>query len=123
MRGRGWNRGNYPGNNPMNNPQNMGGPSRPPEEEWDPEYTPKSRKYFQHDDRDKEGEMKWVDTRGRGRGNYPRSRGTFMVRKGGGSPKWTHDMFQGNAEGGEMVDGGSEHKDEDKSGDNSASKP
>lgn len=25
----------------------MGGPSRPPEEEWDPEYTPKSRKYFQ----------------------------------------------------------------------------
>lgn len=47
MRGRGWNRGNYPGNNTNNNPPIMGGPSRPPEEEWDPEYTPKSRKYFQ----------------------------------------------------------------------------
>ncbi|XP_048059475.1 thyroid hormone receptor-associated protein 3b isoform X2 [Megalobrama amblycephala] len=123
MRGRGWNRGNYPGNNTNNNPPNMGGPSRPPEEEWDPEYTPKSRKYFQHDDRDKEGEMKWVDTRGRGRGIFPRGRGTFIVRKGGGgSPKWTHDMFQGNAEEGE-IEGGAEHKDDEKSGESTASKP
>ncbi|XP_068071213.1 thyroid hormone receptor-associated protein 3b isoform X3 [Danio rerio] len=122
MRGRGWNRGNYPGNNPNINPPNMGGPPRPPDEEWDPEYTPKSRKYFQHDDRDKEGEMKWLDTRGRGRGNFPRARGTFMVRKSGGSPKWTHDMFQGNMEEGE-IEGGSEHKDEDKPGENPASKP
>ncbi|RXN19160.1 thyroid hormone receptor-associated 3-like protein [Labeo rohita] len=76
-----------------------------------------------HDDRDKEGEMKWVDTRGRGRGNYPRGRATFMIRKSGGSPKWTHDMFQGNAEEGDMGEGGGEHKDDDKSGDNAASKP
>ncbi|XP_073677832.1 thyroid hormone receptor-associated protein 3b isoform X2 [Garra rufa] len=124
MRGRGWNRGNYPGNNPINNPPNMGGPSRPQDEEWDPEYTPKSRKYFQHDDRDKEGEMKWVDTRGRGRGNYPRTRGTFMIRKStGSSPKWTHDMFQGNAEEGEIEEGDGQHKDDEKSGDNTASKP
>ncbi|KTG30374.1 hypothetical protein cypCar_00009146 [Cyprinus carpio] len=121
MRGRGWSRGNYPGNNNNNNPPNMGGPSRPPDE--DPEYTPKSRKYFQHDDRDKEGEMKWVDTRGRGRGNYPRGRGTFIFRKSGGSPKWTHDMFQGNAEEGEIRDGSAEHKDDDKSEENTASKP
>ncbi|XP_026145464.1 thyroid hormone receptor-associated protein 3-like isoform X2 [Carassius auratus] len=118
MRGRGWNRGNYPGNN--NPPPNLGGPSRPPDE--DPEYTPKSRKYFQHDDRDKEGEMKWVDTRGRGRGNYPRGRGTFLVRKSNGSPKWTHDMFQG-AEEGEIREGGTEQKDDDKSEENAASKP
>lgn len=47
MRGRGWNRGNYPNNNNNGNPANMGGPVRPQEEEWDPEYTPKSRKYYQ----------------------------------------------------------------------------
>lgn len=46
MRGRGWNRGNYPGNNSNGNPANMNPVVRPPEEEWDPEYTPKSRKYY-----------------------------------------------------------------------------
>lgn len=51
MRGRGWNRGNYPGGNNNNNssngnPANMNPQGRPPEEEWDPEYTPKSRKYY-----------------------------------------------------------------------------
>lgn len=105
---------------------------RPPEEEWDPEYTPKSRKYylvsllsqalrqiitsqrihvgavnnvddaalsfFQHDDRD--GEKTWIDNRGRGRGAFPARRGRFVYRKGGSSPKWTHDMFQGGEEGG-----------------------
>ncbi len=67
--------------------------------------------------------MKWVDTRGRGRGNFPRGRGTFMVRKSGGSPKWTHDKFQGTAEEEDMGDGGAEHKDDDKSGENTTSKP
>lgn len=77
---------------------------RPPEEEWDPEYTPKSRKYYLHDDRD--GEKTWVDNRGRGRGSFPARRGRFVYRKGGGgggSPKWTHDMFQGGEEG-ELAD-------------------
>lgn len=46
VRGRGWNRGNYPGNNSNGNPANMNPAVRPPEEEWDPEYTPKSRKYY-----------------------------------------------------------------------------
>lgn len=46
VRGRGWNRGNYPGNNSNGNPANMNPVVRPPEEEWDPEYTPKSRKYY-----------------------------------------------------------------------------
>lgn len=85
----------------------------------------------QHDDRDREGEMKWADGRGRGRGMYPRSRDTFTVRRGagaggsGGSPKWTHDMFQGATEEGELPDDGAEHglKDDDKAADGSASKP
>ncbi|KAM4630620.1 thyroid hormone receptor-associated protein 3b isoform 2-T2 [Polymixia lowei] len=97
MRGRGWNRGNYPGNNSNGNPPNTSAPVRPPEEEWDPEYTPKSRKYYLHDDRD--GEKTWVDTRGRGRGTFPARRGRFVYRKGGSSPKWTHDMYQGSEEG------------------------
>lgn len=139
----------------------MGAPARPQEEEWDPEYTPKSRKYYQvlglnthewfrlwaglhfkrltsfpvsvqHDDRDREGEMKWADGRGRGRGMYPRSRGgSFTVRRGAGpsgssgSPKWTHDMFQGATEEGELPDDGAEHslKDEEKAPESSASKP
>ncbi|XP_017571410.1 thyroid hormone receptor-associated protein 3b isoform X1 [Pygocentrus nattereri] len=127
MRGRGWNRGNYPGNNNNGNPANMGGPIRPQDEEWDPEYTPKSRKYFQHDDRDREGEMKWTDGRGRGRGLYPRSRGSFTVRRGssGSSPKWTHDMFQGATEEGELPDDGTDHshKEEDKTAESETSKP
>ncbi|XP_053718190.1 thyroid hormone receptor-associated protein 3b isoform X1 [Synchiropus splendidus] len=92
VRGRGWNRGNYPGNNNSNgNPANMNPAVRPPEEEWDPEYTPKSRKYYLHDDR--EGKKFWVDRPPRG--SFPARRGMGVYRRGGGaSPKWTHDMFQ-----------------------------
>uniref|UniRef100_A0A3Q3KY36 Thyroid hormone receptor associated protein 3b n=1 Tax=Mastacembelus armatus TaxID=205130 RepID=A0A3Q3KY36_9TELE len=97
VRGRGWSRGNYPGNNSNGNPANTNPAVRPPEEEWDPEYTPKSRKYYLHDDRD--GEKTWIDSRGRGRGSFPARRGRFVYRKGGSSPKWTHDMFQGGEEG------------------------
>lgn len=107
--------------------------ARPPEEEWDPEYTPKSRKYYLHDDRD--GEKNWVDNRGRGRGSFPARRGRFVYRKGmagssgggergggggggGGSPKWTHDMFQGGEEG-ELADDNIEvdHKESKSAGD------
>ncbi|XP_033492475.2 thyroid hormone receptor-associated protein 3b isoform X3 [Epinephelus lanceolatus] len=121
VRGRGWNRGNYPGNNSNGNPANMNPAVRPPEEEWDPEYTPKSRKYYLHDDRD--GEKTWVDNRGRGRGSFPPRRGRFVYRKGGSSPKWTHDMFQGGGEG-EMGDDNIEvdRKDTKSAGDISAQK-
>ncbi|KAM7373464.1 hypothetical protein PAMP_008312 [Pampus punctatissimus] len=116
VRGRGWNRGNYPGNNINGNPANMNPPVRPPEEEWDPEYTPKSRKYYLHDDRD--GEKTWVDNRGRGRGSFPARRGRFVYRKGGSSPKWTHDMYQGGEEG-ELADDNieMEHKETKAAGD------
>uniref|UniRef100_A0A3B4BGV7 Btz domain-containing protein n=1 Tax=Periophthalmus magnuspinnatus TaxID=409849 RepID=A0A3B4BGV7_9GOBI len=113
VRGRGWNRGNYQGNNSNGNPANMNPQQRPPEEEWDPEYTPKSRKYYLHDDRD--GEKTWVDNRGRGRGAFPNRRGRFVYRKGGAggaggtSPKWTHDMYQGGEEG-EIHDEGCDEK-------------
>ena len=42
-RGRGWGRGNYSGNN---NNSNNDFQKRSQEEEWDPEYTPKSKKYY-----------------------------------------------------------------------------
>ncbi|XP_018582505.1 thyroid hormone receptor-associated protein 3 isoform X2 [Scleropages formosus] len=120
IRGRGWNRGNYPGNHSNGNPPNMGMPPHPKNEDWDPEYTPKSRKYYLHDDREGEGEKKWVDTRGRGRGNFVRGRGRFIFRKtatsSNSSPKWTHDKFQGSGEEGELHDEDSEqdHKEDDK---------
>lgn len=60
---------------------------------------------FQHDDRD--GEKTWIDNRGRGRGSFPARRGRFVYRKGGSSPKWTHDMYQGGEEG-ELGDDGLE---------------
>ncbi|XP_037549096.1 thyroid hormone receptor-associated protein 3b isoform X2 [Nematolebias whitei] len=116
VRGRGWTRGNYPGNS-NGNPPNANPTARPQEEEWDPEYTPKSRKYYLHDDRD--GEKTWMDNRGRGRGSFPTRRGRFLYRRGsGGSPKWTHDMFQGGEEG-ELGDDGieDEHKGSKSAGD------
>lgn len=76
---------------------------------------------FQHDDRD--GEKTWVDNRGRGRGSFPTRRGRFVYRKGGSSPKWTHDMFQGGEEG-ELGDDNMEmeHKETKSAGDASAQK-
>ncbi|XP_012294994.1 thyroid hormone receptor-associated protein 3 isoform X1 [Aotus nancymaae] len=108
-RGRGWGRGNYSGNN--NNNSNNDFQKRNREEEWDPEYTPKSKKYYLHDDREGEGSEKWV-SRGRGRGAFPRGRGRFMFRKSSTSPKWAHDKFSG--EEGEIEDdeSGTENREE-----------
>lgn len=108
-RGRGWGRGNYSGNN--NNNSNNDFQKRSREEEWDPEYTPKSKKYYLHDDREGEGSEKWV-SRGRGRGAFPRGRGRFMFRKSSTSPKWAHDKFSG--EEGEIEDdeSGTENREE-----------
>ncbi|CAO2601546.1 Thyroid hormone receptor-associated protein 3 [Lemmus lemmus] len=99
-RGRGWGRGNYSGNNNNNN-NNNDFQKRIREEEWDPEYTPKSKKYYLHDDREGEGSDKWM-SRGHGRGAFPRGRGRFMFRKSSTSSKWTHDKFGG--EEGEIED-------------------
>ncbi|ERE85664.1 thyroid hormone receptor-associated protein 3 [Cricetulus griseus] len=108
-RGRGWGRGNYSGNN--NNNSNNDFQKRNREEEWDPEYTPKSKKYYLHDDREGEGSDKWM-SRGRGRGAFPRGRGRFMFRKSSTSPKWAHDKFSG--EEGEIEDdeSGTENREE-----------
>ncbi|XP_070691629.1 thyroid hormone receptor-associated protein 3 isoform X3 [Pempheris klunzingeri] len=109
IRGRGWNRGNYQGNcSNSNSIANMA--VHPKNEDWDPEYTPKSRKYYLHDDRDGEADHRWVDNRGRGRGSFTRGRGRFIIRKATGgpntdSPKWAHDKFFVNGEqGGEQED-------------------
>ncbi|XP_042741088.1 thyroid hormone receptor-associated protein 3 isoform X2 [Lagopus muta] len=100
-RGRGWGRGNFSGNNNSNSGGNNDFQKRSREEDWDPEYTPKSKKYYLHDDREGEGAEKWV-SRGRGRGAFPRGRGRFMFRKSSTSPKWAHDKFSG--EEGEIED-------------------
>ncbi|XP_062996239.1 thyroid hormone receptor-associated protein 3 isoform X3 [Elgaria multicarinata webbii] len=107
-RGRGWGRGIFSGNSNNNNSSGGGGggsstdfQKRTREEEWDPEYTPKSKKYYLHDDREGEGGEKWAN-RGRGRGIFPRGRGRFLYRKSSTSPKWAHDKFSG--EEGEIED-------------------
>lgn len=107
-RGRGWGRGTYSGNSSSSSNDFQ---KRNREEEWDPEYTPKSKKYYLHDDREGEGSEKWV-SRGRGRGAFPRGRGRFMFRKSSTSPKWAHDKFSG--EEGEIEDdeSGTEHREE-----------
>ncbi|XP_044275389.1 thyroid hormone receptor-associated protein 3 isoform X2 [Varanus komodoensis] len=104
-RGRGWGRGVFSGNNNSGSGGGSGGGTdfqkRAREEEWDPEYTPKSKKYYLHDDREGEGGEKWAG-RGRGRGIFPRGRGRFLYRKSSTSPKWAHDKFSG--EEGEIED-------------------
>ncbi|KAM4693277.1 bcl-2-associated transcription factor 1 isoform 2-T3 [Discoglossus pictus] len=94
IRGRGRVRGVFAGTStgPVNTSPAF--QKRPKEEEWDPEYTPKSKKYFLHDDRD-DGIDYWAK-RGRGRGNFQRGRGRFTFKKSGSSPKWTHDKYQGD---------------------------
>ncbi|XP_066494580.1 thyroid hormone receptor-associated protein 3 isoform X2 [Tiliqua scincoides] len=101
-RGRGWGRGTFSGNSNNNNSSaSTDFQKRSREEEWDPEYTPKSKKYYLHDDREGEGGEKWAG-RGRGRGIFPRGRGRFLYRKSSTSPKWAHDKFSG--EEGEIED-------------------
>ncbi|XP_049641815.1 thyroid hormone receptor-associated protein 3-like [Suncus etruscus] len=99
-RGRDWGRGNYSGNN-NNNSNNDFQKRNRGEEEWDPEYTPKSKKYYLHDDREGEGSEKWV-SQGQGRGAFPLGQGQFMFWKSTTSPKWAHDKFSG--EEGEIED-------------------
>ncbi|XP_010007590.1 PREDICTED: bcl-2-associated transcription factor 1 isoform X4 [Nestor notabilis] len=94
IRGRGRARGVFAGTNTGPSNSNTTFQKRPKEEEWDPEYTPKSKKYFLHDDRD-DGVDYWAK-RGRGRGTFQRGRGRFSFKKSGSSPKWTHDKYQGD---------------------------
>uniref|UniRef100_A0A3Q1FU96 Thyroid hormone receptor associated protein 3a n=1 Tax=Acanthochromis polyacanthus TaxID=80966 RepID=A0A3Q1FU96_9TELE len=123
IRGRGWNRGSYQGNGSHSNPVNMAIHSK--NEDWDPEYTPKSKKYYLHDDRDGESDCKWTDSRGRGRGIFTRGRPRFIIRKAPGSfdtsnPKWATDKFQGNGEQSGMQEKESEqdHKGPEMDGEN-----
>ncbi|XP_028837062.1 thyroid hormone receptor-associated protein 3 isoform X2 [Denticeps clupeoides] len=124
IRGRGWNRGNYQ-NSANGNGPNVGLPAHINNEDWDPEYTPKSKTYYLHDDRDGDKDKKATEPRVRGRGTFVRSGGRFLFRKApvigttnNASPKWTHDKFQGSAEEGELQDDDSEedHKEDNGSG-------
>ncbi|KAF4102978.1 thyroid hormone receptor-associated protein 3 isoform X2 [Onychostoma macrolepis] len=97
IRGRSWNRGNFHGRSNGNSQMNMSAKN----DDWDQEYTPKSKKYFLHSERDGEAQKKMMDTRGRGRGNALRTKGRFILRRATNtnttnntSPKWAHDKFQ-----------------------------
>ncbi|XP_061573250.1 thyroid hormone receptor-associated protein 3 isoform X2 [Cololabis saira] len=120
--GRSWNKDNFQGNSSHSNPLNVA--SQPKSADWDPEFTPKSKKYYLHDDRDKEPECKWMDGRGRGRGSLPSGRARFIIRKATGgarmnSPKWALDKFQANGEQGGKEGSGAkqDHKEPEMGGD------
>ncbi|XP_039535730.1 thyroid hormone receptor-associated protein 3 isoform X2 [Pimephales promelas] len=105
IRGRGWNRGNFHGNSNGDSQMNMSAKN----EDWDQEYTSKSKKYFLHSERDGEGERKLMNTRGSGRGNIVRAKGRFILRRATNtkttnnmSPKWAHDKFQATDDEGEQ---------------------
>uniref|UniRef100_UPI00358FE00B BCLAF1 and THRAP3 family member 3-like isoform X1 n=1 Tax=Myxine glutinosa TaxID=7769 RepID=UPI00358FE00B len=66
---------------------------KPPEEEWDPEYTPKSKKYFLHDDRDEREDTYWP-RRARPRGFIPYRARARVWRRPGNSPIWEHDKYE-----------------------------
>ncbi|XP_048386892.1 bcl-2-associated transcription factor 1-like isoform X2 [Stegostoma tigrinum] len=111
--GRGRARGTFSGSSTVStSTANPNFQKRSKEEEWDPEYTPKSKKYFLHDDRD-DGVDYWAK-RGRGRGTFPRGRGRFIFKKSSSSPKWTHDKYQGSDEKEEEENGGIEDEEERK---------
>ncbi|XP_057196529.1 thyroid hormone receptor-associated protein 3 isoform X2 [Triplophysa rosa] len=104
IRGRSWNRGNFHGNSNGKDAQ-----MHMKNEDWDPEYTPKSKKYFLHSERDGEGERKLMEIQGRGRGNIMRGKGRFILRRATNtnatnnpSPKWAHDKFQATDDEGEQ---------------------
>ncbi|GCC34351.1 hypothetical protein chiPu_0012824 [Chiloscyllium punctatum] len=82
---------------------------KPREEDWDPEYTPKSKKYYLHDDREGDGDNYWANKRGRG--TFQRGRGRFLYKKSNTSPKWTHDKYQGSGQ--EGVEEEEEEEEED----------
>ncbi|XP_016428445.1 thyroid hormone receptor-associated protein 3-like, partial [Sinocyclocheilus rhinocerous] len=97
IRGRSWNRGNFHGSSNGDSQMNM--PAK--NDDWDQEYTPKSKKCFLQSERDGEAEKKMIETRGRGRGNAIRPKGRFILRRAtntnttkNASPKWAHDKFQ-----------------------------
>ncbi|XP_073703492.1 thyroid hormone receptor-associated protein 3 isoform X2 [Garra rufa] len=96
IRSRTWNRGNFHGSSNGDSQMNLSAKN----DDWDQEYTPKSKKYFLHSEKDVEAEKKLMDTRGRGRGNAIRAKGRFILRRATNanttntSPKWAHDKFQ-----------------------------
>ncbi|XP_078093879.1 thyroid hormone receptor-associated protein 3-like isoform X6 [Mustelus asterias] len=109
IRGRGYGRGAFPGPSNSSNPGNPTFQKRPREEDWDPEYTPKSKKYYLHDDREGDGDNYWANKRGRG--TFQRGRGRFLYKKSNTSPKWTHDKYQGSGQ--EGVEEEEEEEEED----------
>ncbi|CAL8248238.1 unnamed protein product [Lota lota] len=107
VRGRGWNRGNHHGNGIHSQPSTTATRN----EDWDSECTPKSKKYFSHDDREGESERERCLSGGRGRGGggFAHGRPRFIIRRAvhGGN----HFQLNGKQKVNEVVEAGHEHVD------------
>ncbi|XP_060778173.1 thyroid hormone receptor-associated protein 3 isoform X3 [Neoarius graeffei] len=105
IRGRGWNRVNCSGNDNKCN-SNVHVPGHSNNMDWDSEQIAKSKKYYLQDEKDVEGERKWVDTQGHGQSAIPRVKGRFILRRPTisittNNSNWSHDKFKASGDDGE----------------------
>ncbi|XP_024122972.1 thyroid hormone receptor-associated protein 3 isoform X2 [Oryzias melastigma] len=114
--GRSWNKSSFQENTSYSSSMNS---AHPESKGWDPEFTPKNRKYYLHDDRDEES--KWTDKREPGQGNQSLGRARFIIRKATGgasktSLKWPFEKFQANGDtsGKKGEEADQDHREEEK---------
>ncbi|MCJ8728094.1 hypothetical protein PDJAM_G00000340 [Pangasius djambal] len=114
IRGRGWNRVNCLGKDSKCN-SNAHVPGHSSNMDWDSEQTAKSKKYYLLDEKDVEGERKWVDTQERGQSAVPRVKGRFILRRPTisittNNSNWSHDKLK--ASGDDGAPGNRDHKEQ-----------
>ncbi|KAM9488538.1 thyroid hormone receptor-associated protein 3 isoform 2-T2 [Clarias gariepinus] len=113
IRGRGWSRVNCLGNDSKCNSNALvQGHSK--NLDWDSDQMSKNKKYYLLDEKDVEGERKWVDTQGHGQSAIPRGKGRFILRRPTISittknSNWTHDRFKAS---GDAETGNRDHKEQ-----------
>ncbi|MEQ2268515.1 hypothetical protein XENORESO_002174, partial [Xenotaenia resolanae] len=87
---RSWDKSSHQGNSSHTDQVNMAVKEK--SEDWDPTFSPMSKTYFLHDDRD--NEAMWRENQGQGRETLPPGRTRFIIRKATGhaiSSKWAFD--------------------------------
>ncbi|KAJ3597966.1 hypothetical protein NHX12_001481, partial [Muraenolepis orangiensis] len=111
VRGRGWNRGNHHGNGVHGNPS----AAATQNEDWEPEFTPKSKKYYLHDNNregERERERRWAGGRGSaGRGGgFTDGRPRFIIRRAvAGGDGGNHFQVNGKQKVNEAEEEGRQH--------------
>ncbi|KAM4567972.1 thyroid hormone receptor-associated protein 3 isoform 2-T2 [Fundulus diaphanus] len=78
---RSWNKSSHQGNNSPSDQVNMAINTKG--ENWDPKFSPRSKAYFLHDDRD--NDTTWKENQGQSRGGFPLGRTRFIIRKATGN--------------------------------------